>query len=105
MARKKRKKSALTGPVRVRHTFTVNGKLYKKGTIVDASDPVVAGREKAFAPVIEQATAAPGEVRTTPARKKKQQKPEEQPAVEEEKAEEPIEEPQEEQPQEGSDES
>ena len=104
MARKKRKKSALTGPVRVLRTFTVNGKLYRKGTIVDASDPVVAGREVAFAPVIEQATAAPGEVRTTPARKK-QQKPEEQSAVEEEKAEEPIEEPQEEQPQEGSDES
>ena len=100
MARKKRKKSALTGPVRVLRTFTVNGKLYRKGTIVDASDPVVAGREVAFAPVIEQATAAPGEVRTIPARKKQQK-----PAVEEEKTEEPIEEPQEEQPQEGSDES
>ena len=99
MARKK-KKSGLTGLVRVRHTFTVNGKLYRKGTIVDASDPVVAGREAAFAPVIEQATAAPGEVRTIPARKKQQK-----PAVEEEKTEEPIEEPQEEQPQEGSDES
>ena len=98
MARKK-KKSGLTGLVRVRHTFTVNGKLYRKGTIVDASDPVVAGREAAFAPVIEQATAAPGEVRTTPARKKQQD------AVKEEKTEEPIEEPQEEQPQEGSDES
>lgn len=93
MARKKRKKSALTGPVVVRRTFIVNGKLYRKGTIVDASDPVVAGREEAFAPVVEQATAAPGEVRTIPARKK------------EEKTEEPIEEPQEEQPQEGSDES
>ena len=100
MARKK-KKSALTGPVLVRHTFIVNGKLYKKGTIVDASDPVVAGREAAFAPVIEQATAAPGEVRTIPARKK----PKGQTAAEEEKTEEPIEEPQEEQPQEGSDES
>lgn len=93
MARKKRKKSALTGPVVVRRTFIVNGKLYRKGTIVDASDPVVAGREEAFAPVVEQATAAPGEVRTIPARKK------------EEKTEEPIEELQEEQPQEGSDES
>ena len=100
MARKK-KKSGLTGPVRVRHTFIVNGKLYKKGTIVDASDPVVTGRETAFAPVIEQATAAPGEVRTIPARKKSKG----QTAVEEEKTEEPIEEPQEEQPQEGSDES
>lgn len=99
MARKKRKKPALTGPVTVRRTFMVNGKLYRKGTIVDASDPVVAGREAAFAPVIEQATAAPGEVRTTPAREKQQD------AVKEEKTEEPIEEPQEEQPQEGSDES
>lgn len=98
MARKKRKKSALTGPVTVRRTFMVNGKLYRKGTIVDASDPVVAGREAAFAPVVEQATAAPGEVRITPARKKQQD------AVNEEKAEEPVEEPQEEQPQEGSDE-
>ena len=101
MARKKRKKSALTGPVVVRRTFIVNGKLYRKGTIVDASDPVVAGREAAFAPVVEQATAAPGGVRTIPARKK----PEGQTAVEEEKTEEPIEELQEEQPQEGSDES
>ena len=99
MARKKKRKPALAGPVRVRHTFIVNGKLYRKGTIVDASDPVVAGREEAFAPVIEQATAAPGEVRTIPARKKQQD------AVKEEKTEEPIEEPQEEQPQEGSDES
>lgn len=38
--------------------------MIRTGDILTADDPVVAGRERFFTPV-EQATAAPGEVRTT----------------------------------------
>jgi hypothetical protein len=68
--------------LRATHTFmafTKQGqKFIAKGTIVDSSDPVVANRADLFAPVeptytspaVEQATAAPGEVRTVrPAKK------------------------------------
>ncbi len=57
--------------------FTKHGqKFIAKGTIVESTDPVVANRADLFAPVeptyttapapvVEQATAAPGELRTT----------------------------------------
>lgn len=49
----------------------MTGRTVIAGEVFDSSDPVVKGREQLFsintdAPVVEQATAAPGEVRTTP---------------------------------------
>lgn len=63
--------------------FTKNGQQFiAKGTIVDSSDPVVANRAGLFAPVeatfaspapvVEQATAAPGEARAVKVPAKKQ---------------------------------
>jgi hypothetical protein len=54
-------------------TFFTPGRTITKGQAVDASDPIVEGREHLFTaddsgPVIEQATAAPGEKRSTPRR-------------------------------------
>lgn len=58
--------------VRVKHSFATADRVYVAGAILDASDPVVTpGRkalfqpvEDAALPVVEQATAAPGEKRT-----------------------------------------
>lgn len=56
----------------VKEAFAAGGRIYQAGEIVDASDPIVAGRELLFVPVavtkrpagtVEQATAAPGEKR------------------------------------------
>lgn len=49
-------------------TFHACGRLITIGELVEASDPIVKGREALFAqddstPVVEQATAAPGEKR------------------------------------------
>lgn len=75
--------------LRVKATFALLGpatRMVRKGTIVAASDPVVKGREHLFevvaptpaasapshsAPVVEAATAAPGEKRTVTPRKAK----------------------------------
>lgn len=66
--------------LRVRESFAADTRVYSAGEIVDAADPIVAGREALFAevtptkrdapvaPVVEQATAAPGEKRNTPAK-------------------------------------
>lgn len=58
--------------VRVKQSFATADRVYVAGVILDASDPVVKpGREALFEaiedaarPVVEQATAAPGEKRT-----------------------------------------
>lgn len=53
------------GQVRATAPFLAAGRrMVRAGDIVQADDPVVAGRDRLFVPV-EQATAAPGEVRTT----------------------------------------
>ena len=54
-------------------TFWVGKQLFvQNSTIVPANDPAVKGREHLFRSleVVEQATAAPGEKRARPARKK-----------------------------------
>lgn len=56
--------------LRVKEPFVAMGRVYDVGETVDASDPVVNGRALFFeadesGPVVEQATAAPGEKRTT----------------------------------------
>lgn len=64
--------------LRATTSFFVGNRLVNKGDLVDSSDPVCAGREAilepltATVPVVEQATAAPGEKRAAtkrPARK------------------------------------
>lgn len=60
--------------LRVKTPFALSArKVFTIGTLVDASDPIVKGRESLFEPVetaaartasVEQATAAPGEKRT-----------------------------------------
>lgn len=65
--------------LRVRTPFAAGNRVYPAGSTVDAADPVVKGREGLFeavpdaaeSPVVEQATAAPGEKRTTTRRTKK----------------------------------
>jgi hypothetical protein len=57
----------------VKRSFAVGAKVYRRKTRVPADDPVVKGREHLFdqdVEVIERATAAPGEKRVTPPRKK-----------------------------------
>lgn len=56
--------------LRVKETIFVGERALKRGELVNAADPVVKGREQFFedpndveVPVIEQATAAPGEKR------------------------------------------
>jgi hypothetical protein len=62
--------------LKVRETFFASGRVFPKGSTVDASDPVVAGRGHLFVddePAgVEQATANPGELRAVkrPARKR-----------------------------------
>lgn len=59
--------------LKVRATFFALGRSFTRGTVVDSADPVVRGREHLFeSDEVEQATAAPGETRTTkrPARKR-----------------------------------
>ena len=57
--------------LRARTAFAVGHKIVAAGALVDSDDPLVKGREGLFAPVVEQATAAPGERRAVkrPARK------------------------------------
>ena len=57
--------------VRVKQPFYCAGRVYVVGTVLAADDPVVAPRPELFdrledvaEPVVEQATAAPGERRT-----------------------------------------
>lgn len=77
MARKKK-----TTSVRVRQPFAAYGQVWGRGTVLDAKHPVVKGREHLFeevAPVerVEQATAAPGEVRNVTPPKKEEEPAEE----------------------------
>ena len=56
--------------LKVIETFFVGNTCYRAGSEVADTDPVVKGRELLFigkpsAPVVEQATAAPGEKRAT----------------------------------------
>lgn len=56
---------------RARSSFAALGRIVTIGTVLDTSDPIVRQYPALFeadasAPVVEQATAAPGEVRTTP---------------------------------------
>lgn len=60
----------------VRETFIWSGEVFTAGQEVDDKAPVVAACPDLFdrsapAPVVEQATAAPGEKRVTPARARK----------------------------------
>jgi hypothetical protein len=58
--------------LRARETFHANGRLVVAGGEVDEKDPIVSGREHLFepaGPVVEQATAAPGEKRAVRTRK------------------------------------
>lgn len=50
-----------------------NRRLVRRGDLVPANDPVIKGREALFAPydAVEQATAAPGELRNIVRRKAK----------------------------------
>jgi len=49
---------------RARTSFLAAGRrMVKAGEVLDSDDPVLHGRERLFAPV-EQATAAPGELRS-----------------------------------------
>lgn len=73
--------------LRVKASFAVGWRVVPRGALVDAADPIVKGRESLFEPVVatystvpasapvepvvEQATAAPGEKRTTPTRARK----------------------------------
>lgn len=73
--------------LRVKASFVDGWRVVPRGAIVDSSDPIVKGRDSLFEPVaatystvpasapvepvVEQATAAPGEKRTTRARKPK----------------------------------
>jgi len=57
-----------------RTSFHANGRFVAEGEEVDAKDQIVKGREALFgpaddAPAVEQATAAPGEKRTTTRRR------------------------------------
>ena len=59
--------------LRARETFfTGDHRKVTKGDIVDAKDPIVKGKERLFESLgVEQATAAPGELRTLPKKPKK----------------------------------
>lgn len=59
--------------LRANTTFHVGRRAVRQGDIIDSSDPIVAGREHLFdsaADVVEAATAAPGERRSTAPRKR-----------------------------------
>ncbi|MCA9712895.1 MAG: hypothetical protein KDK70_44130 [Myxococcales bacterium] len=58
--------------VRALDTFHAHGRTIGYGEVLDASDPIVKGREALFASddsIVEQATAAPGEKRSILAKK------------------------------------
>ena len=53
------------GQVRANVPFLAAGRrMVRAGEVLATDDPVVSGRDRLFSPV-EQATAAPGEIRTT----------------------------------------
>lgn len=70
------KKKPATKPavlLRARETFFVGRITVYEGDIVDSKDTIVKGREHLFAPVgVEQATAAPGELRNVTTKPKKE---------------------------------
>lgn len=75
-----------TTPLKAVRAFQYNGRVYRRGQVVDPSDPVVKGRDRLFTPV-EQATAAPGEVRNVkPPVKEEAPEPEVKPEAEEAEA-------------------
>ncbi len=59
--------------VRAKESFTADGRIIAAGLFYDDADPIVKGREALFEPIevvrVEQATAAPGEKRSTKVRK------------------------------------
>lgn len=55
---------SLMSQVRANVHFAAGRRMVRAGDILTADDPVVAGREQLFS-LVEQATAAPGELRTT----------------------------------------
>jgi hypothetical protein len=59
--------------VRANESFTANGRIIVAGLFYDDTDPIVKGREALFSELdvvrVEQATAAPGEKRSTKVRK------------------------------------
>lgn len=66
---------ASTSVVVARESFAVGSTVVRKGTTFRKGHPMTEGREELFEPFapdhdIEQATAAPGEKRNTPRRKK-----------------------------------
>lgn len=50
---------------------TKSRRLVRKGDVLDVNDPVVQGAKALFRPLVERATAAPGEVRRGPGRPRK----------------------------------
>lgn len=61
--------------LRARETFFYGNRMIARGQLVNAADPIVKGREHLFeptdadVPIIEQATAAPGERRNVRVRR------------------------------------
>lgn len=54
------------GDVRATTSFAAGRVHVREGVVLPDDDPVVAGREHLFEPVVETATAAPGEKRRLP---------------------------------------